>query len=255
MQPGIFIMLQLKSLLIRICIPLLVISSCNKNESIESAGTLELIASYKVDVIEPSGLGINNTGTVLYTVSDNTNKIYKLTTTGSIIQSFSYVGNDLEGVSAYTSNKLLVAEERTKEIVVFDMTSNQSVKHEIAYENKDENSGIEGVAYDADHNSIFILNEKSPGLLIALRPDFSVASETELHFASDFSGIYYESLNQNLWIVSDQNKSVYQCDLKGKVLESYPINVVKAEGIVVTIDKIYIISDSEEKLYIFKKPE
>ncbi|MCB0486086.1 MAG: SdiA-regulated domain-containing protein [Flavobacteriaceae bacterium] len=236
-------MSQFKKLLIGVPILLFIIVSCDKNDTFSSADTLELITSYNVDVIEPSGLAVNSSGNILYTVSDNTNKIYKLTTTGSIIQSYSYVGNDLEGVSLYTDNKLLVAEERTKEIVVFDMTTNQTVKHEIAYENNDENSGLEGVTYDADDNSIFILNEKSPGLLIELNSNFSMASETELNFAVDFSGIFYESLNKNLWIVSDQSRSVYKCDLKGRVLENYPINVSKAEGIAVTIDKIYIISD------------
>lgn len=248
-------MLQLKKQLIGVCIPIFMITACNKNDGIEPANKLDLLAAYKVDVREPSGLAVNNAGTVLYTVSDNTNKIYKLTTSGNIIQSFDYVGNDLEGVSAYTSNKLLVAEERTKELVVFDLINNQVAKHEIAYENNDENSGLEGVTYDADHNSIFILNEKSPGLMMELNPDFSIATKTELDFASDFSGIFYESLNQILWIVSDESKSVFKCDLNGKVLESFPVNVVKAEGIAVTFDKIYIISDSEEKLYIFKKPE
>ncbi len=216
---------------------------------------LELIFSNRVNVKEPSGLTINKSGTVLYTVSDNTAQVYKLTTEGSIMQTFSYKGNDLEGVSIFTGNKLLLAEERTKEIVEFDMSTGVYTKHRINYKNNDENSGIEGVAYAENLNSIFILNEKNPGKLIRLRSDFSVSAEYDLKFASDFSGIFYENESKQLWIVSDQNKTINKCTLSGDLIESYSINVTQAEGIAIANNKIYIISDANETLYVYKKPQ
>ena len=187
-------------------------------------------------------------------MSDNTNKIYKLSTSGNTLQTFNYIGNDLEGVSSFTENKLLLAEERTKEIVEYDMSTGSYQKHKIEYDNNDENSGIEGVAFNANDNSIFMLNEKDPGLLIRLRSNYTILSMYELNFASDYSGIFYESSSNNLWIVSDQNKTINKCNLVGELIESYPISVTKAEGITVTNDKIYIVSDLDSKLYIFKKP-
>lgn len=231
-------------------------TSCrdNNNDIISNNDTLELEASYKIDVLEPSGLAINSSSTVLYTVSDNTAQVYKLSITGNVIQTFNYKGNDLEGVSTFTDNKLLLAEERTKEIVVLNMVTDEFLKHAINYENKDANSGIEGVSYDANSNTIFSLNEKNPGLLIRLRADFSVIATYELGFANDYSGIFYESSSNNLWIVSDQSKTINKCSLTGKVIKSYSINTTQAEGIAVTNNKIYIISDAEAKLYVFKKP-
>ena len=240
---------------ISILLLIIINTSCSDNNNTLTNDALELEASYEINVLEPSGLAVNSLGTVLYTVSDNTAQVYKLSTTGSIIQTFSYEGNDLEGVSSFTDNKLLLAEERTKEIVVFDMVTGVFSKHNINYENSDANSGIEGVTFDGNSNTIFILNEKNPGLLIRLRSDFSVIEEYELGFANDYSGIFYDSYSNNLWIVSDQSKTISKCTLTGKVLKSYSINITQAEGIAISNNKIYVISDAEAKLYIFKKPQ
>jgi len=134
------------------------------------------------------------------------------------------------------------------------MGSGSYIKHKIDYENTDSNSGLEGITYNFNDNTIFILNEKDPGLLIKLKSDFTILSKVKLDFASDYSGIFYESATNNLWIVSDQSKTINKCNLLGKLIESYPISVIKAEGIAVSNDKIYIVSDAEAKLYIFKKP-
>lgn len=241
-------------LLAKLIIAFAFFSSCNTDEVEVNNNQLELLASYKINVKEPSGLAINNDGTILYTVSDNINKVYKLSTTGNILQTFNYIGNDLEGVSVISDTKLLLAEERTKEIVEYNLSTGKSIKHKINYENNDSNGGIEGVAFNSIDNTIFILNEKKPSLLIRLRADFSIISKNELNFAGDYSGIFHEDSSNNLWIVSDQNKTLNRCTLTGELIKSYPINVTKAEGVVVTNNKIYVVSDSDAKLYIYKKP-
>ena len=248
-------MLLIKKDLLIFLLGLIFITSCSDNNEDIPKDLLELEASYKIDVLEPSGLAVNSAGNVLYTVSDNTAQVYKLSTTGSVIQTFSYQGNDLEGVSTFTGNKLLLAEERTKEIVEFDMTTGVSSKHKINYENNSDNSGMEGIAYDNTSNTIFILNEKDPGKLLRLRTDFTVMAEYDLNFAIDYSGIFYESSSNNLWIVSDQNKTINKCTLTGELIKKYSISVTQAEGIAIANDKIYVVSDAEAKLYVFKKPQ
>jgi uncharacterized protein YjiK len=227
---------------------ILLITSFSKKEA------LELEASYKIKVKEPSGLGINDAGTVLYTVSDKTSKVYKLSTTGDVIQTLDCEAANLEGVSSYTSNKLLLAEEGSKTIVVFDMVTGEESNHKIKYKNKDKNSGIEGVTYDNNSETIFILNEKNPGKLIRLRNDFSVMAKYDLDFASDYSGIFYDNSSNKLWILSDQYKTVNKCTLKGELIESFTIDVKQPEGIAIANKYIYIVSDSEAKLYVYKKP-
>ena len=249
-----FMSLSLKYLFISIIGLLLLMSCSDDNNNDIPNNILELEASYKIDIAEPSGIAVSSSGNVLYIVSDNTAKVYRLSTTGVLIQTLSYTGNDLEGVSTFTGNKLLLAEERTKEIVEFDMENGISIKHKINYENSDENSGIEGVSYNSSDGTIFILNEKNPGKLFRLRSDYSIIAEYDLNFASDYSGIFYESSSNNLWIVCDQNKTINKCTLTGELIESYSINVTQAEGIAISNDRIYVVSDAEGKLYIYKKP-
>ena len=246
---------KIKNIIVPIIGAFILSGSCSKqNEANLKDDALELMNTYSIQVSEPSGLAINSEGTNLYTVSDNTNKIYKLSSRGTILKTYNYEGNDLEGVTTFSNNKLLVVEERTKEVVEYDMGSGSYIKYKIDYENTDSNSGLEGITYNFNDNTIFILNEKDPGLLIKLKSDFTILSKVKLDFASDYSGIFYESATNNLWIVSDQSKTINKCNLLGKLIESYPISVIKAEGIAVSNDKIYIVSDAEAKLYIFKKP-
>ena len=242
-------MLFIKNALI-IFIAILITPSCDDYKKTH----LELEASYKIKVSEPSGLSINDSGTALYTVSDKTSIVYKLSLTGDVLQTFDFKGSNLEGVSTYTKNKLLLAEESSKKIVVLDLVTGGSSNHKIKYKNNDKNSGIEGVTFDNNSNTIFILNEKNPGKLIRLRNDFSVLSKYKLNFAADYSGIFYENSSNQLWILSDQNKTVNKCTLSGELIESYKIKVSQPEGIAVTDNYIYIVCDEKAKLYVFKKP-
>ncbi len=235
---------------------LLVLISCSDNEEITPVDDqLELLVKYKIDVPEPSGLAIDQSGSALYTVSDNTNKVYKISAQGEVIRTFGYSGNDLEGVSLYKDDKLLLAEERLKQIVVFDMLSGSVQKHRIDYQNNEDNSGIEGVSYNSHDGSTFILNEKNPGLMIRLSSDFSIVKSYDLSFASDYSGIFYDNGKKELWIVSDQKKTINQCTLNGKLIKSYSVNIDKVEGIVLTNNKIFVVSDADAYLYVYKRPQ
>lgn len=233
-----------------------IVLSCSKSEGTytNNKAELELVNSFSINVSEPSGLAINVNGTELFTVSDNTNNIYKLSVTGAILKEFQFAGNDLEGISTYTNGKLLISEERTKEIIEFDINTENFTKHFIDYKNKEENSGIEGVCYNSNNKTIYILNEKNPGLLIQLDTSFSIISSVELKFASDYSGIFYDASLNVLWIVSDQSKTLNKCKLNGDLIKEYQLKVTKAEGVAVTNNKIYVVSDSENKLFIYNKP-
>ena len=96
--------------------------------------------------------------------------------------------------------------------------------------------------------------KKKPGKLIRLRNDFSVLAKYDLNFAADYSGIFYENASNQLWILSDQNKTVNKCTLSGELIESFKIKVSQPEGIAVTGNYIYIVCDAKAKLYVYKKP-
>jgi uncharacterized protein YjiK len=229
--------------------------ACNKqDDTIETNNKLELISSDKINVSEASGLAINASESTLYTVSDNSNNIYELSTNGTVIKEYVYDGNDVEGITMVSSTKVLLVEERTKEIVEYDLVSKNYKKNKLIYSNNDANSGLEGIAINLNDNTIFVLNEKDPGLLMRLRSDYSIIESYKLDFASDYSGIFFDKTSNLLWILSDESKTVNKCSLKGVLIKSYTIDVIKAEGIAVTNTNIYVVSDSNSTLYKFKKP-
>ncbi len=230
----------------------ILVLSCDKETTTTSQ--LELLSTYSIDVPEPSGLTINSAGNILYTVSDHTNKVYKLSTSGLVLQVFDFTGNDLEGVCSYTDGKLLIAEERTKNIIELTTATGVYSTHNMDYDNDETNAGIEGITYNPTTQNIYFLNEKNPDKLFKLNTSFSIISSYDLDFANDYSGIFYDTTDNLLWIVSDESQSINKCTLEGELIESYIINVQKPEGIAIANDKIYIVSDSQEKLYTFQKP-
>lgn len=255
-QAGTYKMLHFSKIVSFTIIFMAFFQACNKGDAVveETKNKLELISSEKINVSEASGLAINAAGTTLYTVSDNTNNIYELDVNGIVLNEFEYNGNDVEGISVVSSNKVLLVEERTKEVVEYDLSSKTAKKHKIIYSNNDSNSGLEGVAFNLNDNTTFVLNEKSPGLMMRLRSDFSIIEKYDLNFASDYSGIFHDKELNILWIVSDQSKTINKCSLKGVLIKSYAIDVIKAEGIAVTNSNIYVVSDSNSTLFKFKKP-
>ncbi len=243
----------MKYILSSILIVSLLIFSCNDDD--ETINRLEALSNVDISVLEPSGLAINDAGNILYTVSDHTNQVYKLSMSGALLHTYSYTGNDLEGICNYKDGKLLLAQEGTKTVVELTIATNEHTDHIIDYDSNDSNSGIEGITYNPTTQNIYILNEKNPGKLIVLNANFSIKNSYNLDFADDYSGIFYDATDNLLWIISDQSQSINKCSLTGELIESFKIGVTKPEGIVVANDKIYIVSDAEEALYIYAKPE
>jgi len=211
---------------------------------------LELISSVNLQVDEPSGLCFSIGKTFLWTVSDHTRKVYKVDFSGNVIETLSYTGNDLEGIAIDPSDSTIwVAEEYLSQIVQLDSLGNEL--NRITITGAAGNNGLEGITINTTNHHFFLLKEQDPGVLIELDETYNLLNYKRIYFAFDYSGIFYESHNQHLWIVSDQNKNVYKCDLSGSVLTEFPIEVIKAEGIAVDIenDLVYIVSDSHEKLY------
>jgi len=242
-----------------IWLSIILISGCSDETPTETppppppAGPkLELVSEVNIQVDEPSGLCFSSDKGSLWTVSDQTRKVYRVDFAGNVLETLAYTGNDLEGIAVDPDDGTLwVAEEYLSQIVQLDALGNELQRVDVT--GAAGGSGLEGITISSADGHFFLLKEQDPGVLIELDPEFNLLSYKRINFAYDFSGIYYESSQQNLWIVSDQNETVYKCDLTGSVLTEYPIEVDKAEGIAVDFEnsRVYIVSDSYEKLYLF----
>ncbi len=240
----------------------LIASACNDEETQqqlpedETIGTLELIQSNSLDVPEPSGLCFGPDAQSLLVVSDQTAMVYEIDFNGDILRSLNYSGEDLEGV-AYNPDKQIIAivEERLRNVILLDYITSEIIAEEhLDISTSISNKGLEGIAWNANSNAYYILNEASPGLLILWQSNGGLINSTELNFAGDYSGIFVDVENSWLWILSDESKSLYRCDYKGNVLLKYPLGKSSYEGVAVDYSAgiVYLANDSEAKLDVFK---
>ena len=206
-----------------------------------------------MNVSEPSDLTIDETGTILWTVSNNPDSVYQIDLAGSKTKSLRYAGQDLEGVAYDRSDHTLwVAEENLREIVHLDLDGGVLSRHALSLTGE-QNSGLEGICLD-DAGSMFVLNEKRPGLFLPLDASHSIASSMTLTFAGDYSGIAYDPPSASFWIVSDQSQRLYLWNPAGGVRKEWSLPYTKAEGVAIDLaaHRIYIVSDSENRLYVYE---
>ena len=232
--------------------------SCSLNDGVNATDDsfdLTQVSTYRIDVPEPSGLSLHVNGKSLWTVSDQTAKVYQISLDGQLLKTLSYQGEDLEGISqSLLDFSLWVAEERSREIVHLDSTGKELSRHFIPVDQGNVNSGLEGIAIHPGTGQNYVLNEKDPAVFLKLSANQSIDHSTTIDFVTDCSGLAFEPQGPFCWLVSDESKTVVKCDSTGTKLVSYKINVDKAEGIAVSVADsiIYIVSDSEQKLYLFQ---
>jgi uncharacterized protein YjiK len=83
-----------------------------------------------------------------------------------------------------------------------------------------------------------------------------VVKETKLTFASDYSDICCSPDGKELWILSDESKTISICDTNGVLRKQFAVNINQMEGLAIDFDNdfIYIVSDLYQKLYKLKLP-
>lgn len=217
---------------------------------------LRLVTSYDLAFTEPSDLTINDTGTTLWTVTNNPDSVFQLDLVGNHVKSLKYAGQDLEGIAYDRSDQTLwVTEENLRQVVHLDLDGNVLKKYPLGLTGE-QNSGLEGICIDTTGH-LFVLNEKRPGLFITLNDNVAIATIDTLTFAGDYSGLSYDPPSGAYWIVSDMSKRLYLWSRTAGIIKEYPLPFSKGEGVAYdpTTNLIYIVSDSEHRLYIYENVE
>ncbi len=217
---------------------------------------LEFINSYILTgVKEPSGLSWAMDKKNLIVVDDNSNKAFLINTEGKILKTLAYTGDDTEGITINNHDKTIwISEEALSQLIQLDSNGNKINTYPINIVRESKKKGLEGLGYSNKEDIYYILNEAKPRLLIKWKPSQGIIQKTTLNFSLDCSGIYANTMDKSLWIVSDESQKLYYCNNQGAVIQSFDLAFPKAEGIVVDINKqrVYIVSDSEQKLYTYK---
>ena len=240
---------------------------------------------------EPSGLALSQGKNALWTISDDTKKIFKLSLKGDLKKnkSFKIPDKGLEGIVLDPTGKfLLTVQEDDNEIIkikvdtqkVVDrqclakMKNYDSVAHYFAGDSA--NKGLEGITWNNETGTIFVMKEGDPGLLIEVSSDIQTIRSYEVlndknGFCDndldtkqiDFSDLCYDEHRNLFWIISDKAKRLFLYDWKAnKVRQSFILGytkdgdykkIKKAEGVAINPDanRLYIVSDQEARLYKF----
>jgi len=224
----------------------------NNDRDLKKTG-IKLIEKHELDVPEPSGLSLSLDGKYLWTVSDENSSVYKLSLMGNIIKKFSIDEIDLEGIAVIDTNKIVVIAELKRKIILIDTLGNEIFKVRLDLKGEN-NSGIEGITYNKKLDQFYVVNEKTPALLIKLDGELNLISKKKLKIAADLSGLFYDDSTYNLWVISDESKLIMICNTEGEVEKKFKINIPQIEGIAIDNKKglIYIVSDYDETLYVFK---
>lgn len=214
---------------------------------------LTLVATHPLSMKEPSDLAIDESGGRLWTVTNDPSHVYELDADGRTVRTLAFLGEDLEAIAYDRSDRTLwVAEENRREVIHLDLDGRVLSRHALGLTGE-TNSGLEGLCVN-DKGRLFALNEKRPGLFIELDEKIRIAARREVRFVADFSGITYDRARGQFWIVSDKSREVVLWDPKRGVMKQYPLPYEKAEGVAVddASRRLYIVSDSEQKLYVYR---
>ncbi len=237
-----------------ILLMLILTTGCNGGDKVTKLDErLQLLAVYKLNIMEPSGLALDRTRQYLWTVSDQRDLLYKMSLDGVIVDSLRCDGKDLEGVAQNPADHSLYAiDEREGEIIQIDTTGDEIGRYEVPPTNNIPSS-IEGISINGTGDRIYVLNERDPRLLMVFDEQFSLLNRYELNFSEDCSGLAFDETTDCLWILSDASRTITRCDLRGEPLSRFQLDIKEAEGITLDPEQkfIYIVSDSREKLYVY----
>ena len=248
-----------------------------------------------VGLNEPSGLTLNTDGSALYTVSDDTKAIFQLDLKGrlSVTDSFFIGVDDLEGIAITPDGQqLLVVQEESNAIICFDLGTRQELSRRPLASLKNYNSirehfpdppdnkGLEGITVNTRNNHVFVVKEGRPGLLIEIDEQRTTILNARVLGADngfkhprvsqktlDFSGLSYDSVRDTIWITSDKGQCLYHYDWnRDQVLQRLDLiihpegkaeRIRKSEGVAIDPqrDRLYVVSERDGRLYVFKLHE
>jgi uncharacterized protein YjiK len=225
---------------------------CNKEKAKDYNKNLSFSISEELPIPEPSGLDMTFDEKGFWVVSDENSTIYLIDSGGREVKSFKVDGSDLEGITVIDETKIAVVLERSREVVILDTSGIELKRVKINVEGE-LNSGLEGITYDSAKKLFYLLNEKKPKLLLTLDENLNELRRDTLNFSKDVSGIFFDDIKNNLWIVSDESQTIYKTDLLGKSFEELKIKIAQPEGISLNKNRtrLYIVSDNTNSLYLF----
>ena len=227
--------------------------ACNDKTINDDILAISLVEKYQISINEPSGLTYNIHDELLYVVSDKSPaKIYTINTHGELLDSLEYFGNDLEAI---VHNKIdstfWISEESLLQLVKINHDGNEIYRIDLDFlPNSFQDIRIEGLGINYNSNSLYLINEKNPGAVIEIDLSSLILKDIiYLDFASDYSGAHYSENDDTLIIISDEDSKVFFWKFRDGIINSFDLSQIKAEGISIYDNHMYIINEGNNILY------
>lgn len=94
--------------------------------------------------------------------------------------------------------------------------------------------------------------EKDPARIFELDSDGGELDDEKVDFADDLSALAIDPETGKLYALSDQDRTLFLLDHKLEVDKAWKLPIEHPEGIAFDGDTLYVVSDSEERLYVFE---
>jgi uncharacterized protein YjiK len=222
----------------------------NNNPTVQS---LQAIAVYNLDIPEPSGIAYNSKKNSLFVVSDGRTDIYEIDFTGLIKGTIPTTSPDLEGITLSANCDTIYVVEETNQLVVSYLTTSVHLSAFPVNVATNPSHALEGITINNLNGHLIVLNEKLPCMLLEFNNSTEIRRK-EINYTIDISDVFFEQSSNNYWIVSHESQKILKLSSDFNLISEWTVPIIQAEGITIVQDKIYIVSDSESKMFVFQKP-
>jgi uncharacterized protein YjiK len=249
---------SLFNILILVSLSLLLFPKCSRENPTTTLSTKTIekifpVEEYNLDIPEPSGIAYNSRNNTFMVVSDSKPDIYEINFSGVILNTIQASGSDMEGITlSKNCDTIYVVEEKKKLVTTFDLLGNKISSFSVNVATYDNNA-LEGVSLKKSSNELFVINEKDPRMILDFKSTTELWRKT-IDYTSDISDIYFDEINNFIWLISDESREILKLSSTGELLDEWEIPFTKGEGITIVNDKIFVVNDLDGKMYVFNKP-
>lgn len=228
-----------------------------------------------------SGLAWCPESRTLFLVLNKPTRLVELDRDGQPLRTVELSGfDDTEDVTVVARARLAVVEERRRILAVFDLPAGRGGSVSYARAERYEidpvpadNSGMEGLCYDAPGKRFLVLKEKAPRRIYAVVPPAARSGrpvithpwdlEANGFGCSDVSAIARDPRSGNLLILSDESKVIVECTPDGGEVARLSLAAGSAglaaplkqpEGLALADDGTLYVCSEPNQLYVFRKP-
>jgi VCBS repeat-containing protein len=210
------------------------------------AAHLHLLDDHRMDLDEPSDLAFADGK--LYAVSDAHSKIYEVDDDGDVQDVTDIQGADLEALAIDNDGHFYIADESKAKVWRLQDDGDRDEGFEIDV--SDGNSGIEGLTFNDDGD--MLVGQENPAKIIVLDKSGDELDRVKLDYADDLSALSWNPGDKHLYALSDQEHKLFRLDSDFDKITSWKLPIDKPEGLAFDGKRVYIASDSEERLYVFE---